>query len=136
MRNFCCYKVLTIYYALVNFFGPYIRYNEIVRQSESCVCFCLSIGFSSDNVKVVGRNEMISTVTTSTVAIVTTTAMAGSLALISILTLLVLLVQREMTVISEERFARVMGQALKVGIVPLLIAFVLIVVVRVVEVLK
>jgi hypothetical protein len=82
------------------------------------------------------ERTMVSTVTTATVATITTIAIASSLALVGIVTLLVLLVQKELTTASRGRFARALGQALRIGIVPLLIAFVLIVAVRVVEALK
>lgn len=79
---------------------------------------------------------MISTVTTTTVSTVTTLALAGSLALICVLTLVAMLIQKELTTTAESRLSRTLGRALNVGIVPLLIAFVLIVVVRVIETLK
>lgn len=75
---------------------------------------------------------MISIVTTSTV---TTVAIAGSLAIIGILILLALLVQKEVvTSASGSRYAK-LGQALNIGIIPLLIGFVLIVVVKVADIL-
>jgi hypothetical protein len=75
---------------------------------------------------------MVSTVTTSTV---TTVAFAGSLAVIGILILLALLIQKEMvTSASGSRFTK-LGRALNIGILPLLIAFVLIVIAKVAEVL-
>ena len=79
---------------------------------------------------------MVSTVTTATVATVTTVAIAGSLALIGILTLLTLLVQKELVTSASGRFARALRRALNIGIVPLMIAFALIVAVRVAEALK
>jgi hypothetical protein len=79
---------------------------------------------------------MVSTVTTATVTAVTTVAIAGSLALIVILTLLTLLVQKEMAMAVKGRFARALGRALNIGIVPLLLAFVLIVAVKVAQALK
>jgi hypothetical protein len=79
---------------------------------------------------------MISTVTTSTVSTVTTAAIAGSVALIGVLVLFVLLFQKEVTTAADKgRMAR-LGKALSVGIVPLMIAFVLLVLSRVVDVLK
>ena len=77
---------------------------------------------------------MVSTVTTATVATLTT--LASSIALVGICTLLVLLVQKELTLSSRGHFARALGQVLRIGIVPLLIAFVLIVAMRVAEALK
>jgi hypothetical protein len=79
---------------------------------------------------------MISTVTTSTVSTVTTVALAGSLALVGICTLLALLIQKELTTASKNRFAQSLGKALNIGIVPLLIGFALIVIVKVMEALS
>jgi preprotein translocase subunit SecD len=76
---------------------------------------------------------VVSTVTTTTVA---TAAQAGVLALVAVLTLLTLLIQKELTVAAEGPFARIFGKVLNVGILPLLMAFVLIAVVKVIEVLK
>jgi hypothetical protein len=78
---------------------------------------------------------MISTVTVSTVSTVTTAALAGSVALIGILVLLTLLVQKELASSSDNSRLRMLSQALNIGIIPLLIAFVLIVVARVADVL-
>jgi hypothetical protein len=69
---------------------------------------------------------MISTVTVSTVTTVTTAALAGSVALVGILVLFGLLLQKEVTTISSNRFLRRLGAALDIGIIPLLIAFILI----------
>jgi hypothetical protein len=52
------------------------------------------------------------------------------------LTLLALLIQKELVTSASGRFARTLRRALNIGIVPLLIAFVLIVAVRVAEALK
>lgn len=79
---------------------------------------------------------MISTVTTSTVSTVTTAAIAGSVALVGVLVLFVLLFQKEMTTAADGGRLKRMGRALSIGIVPLLIAFVLIVIYRVMDVLK
>ena len=79
---------------------------------------------------------MISTVTTSTVSTVTSVAIAGSLALIGICTLLTLLIQKELTSSSGNRFARALSRALPIGIIPLLIGFVVIVAVKVSEALQ
>jgi hypothetical protein len=79
---------------------------------------------------------MISTVTTSTVSTVTSVAFAGTLAVIGICTLLGLLIQKELATSAEGRFARALGRALHIGIVPLLIGFGVIVVVKVTEALK
>jgi|APFre7841882724_1041349.scaffolds.fasta_scaffold346777_1 hypothetical protein len=79
---------------------------------------------------------MISTVTTSTVSILTTAALAGSLALIGILLLISLLIQKELATASADSRLHRLSQALNIGIAPLLIAFALIVVFKVAEVLK
>jgi hypothetical protein len=78
---------------------------------------------------------MISTVTVSTVSTVTTVALAGSVALIGILVLLSLLVQKELA--SSDNFhLKTLSRVLNTGIIPLLIAFVLIVATRVAAVLR
>jgi hypothetical protein len=79
---------------------------------------------------------MISTVTTSTVSTVTTAALAGSVALVGIIVLLVLVVQKEFSGASQGgRFQR-LEQALLIGIVPLVIAFVVVVTTRVIDSLR
>jgi hypothetical protein len=79
---------------------------------------------------------MISTVTTSTVTILTLAGVAGSLALISVLVLIAMLVQKEMATATPNSRLQQLGRALNIGIIPLLIAFVLIVAFKVVEALK
>jgi hypothetical protein len=79
---------------------------------------------------------MISTVTTSTVSTVTTTALAGSVALIGVLVLFVLLFQKEVSTASDQGRLHKLGRALTIGIIPLLIAFALIVLSRVTDILK
>lgn len=79
---------------------------------------------------------MISTVTTSTVSTVTTAALAGSVALIGILVLLVLLVQKELSSAAAGTRFEALSKALNIGILPLMIAFVMVVVARVAEVLR
>ena len=79
---------------------------------------------------------MISTVTTSTVSTVTTAALAGSVALIGVLILFSLLIQKEVTTTSSSSRLQRLGKMLYIGIVPLLIAFVLIVAYKVMEVLR
>jgi hypothetical protein len=79
---------------------------------------------------------MISTVTTSTVSTVTTAAIAGSVALIGVVLLFALLFQKEITTADTSGRYKKLGQALLIGIIPLLIAFVLIVGSRVLDVLK
>lgn len=79
---------------------------------------------------------MISTVTTSTISTVTSVAIAGSLAVIGVCTLLGLLIQKELTASMRSRFACALGRALPVGIVPLLMGFLVIVAVKVAEALR
>ncbi len=101
---------------------------------------------------------MISTVTTSTVAVVTTVAVASSLALVSILTLLLVLIQRvrlnsasdldngwqDVSTVSSvdnrlaHRFTKftVLSRALIIGILPLFMAFILIVAMKIMDILK
>ena len=76
---------------------------------------------------------MISTVTTSTVSTVTTAALAGSVALIGIVVLFILLLQKEVTTVTSDNRVRKLRQALNIGIVPLLIAFALLVIAKVSE---
>ena len=79
---------------------------------------------------------MISTVTVSTVSTVTTAAIAGSVALIGVLILFGLLIQKEVTTTSSNRHLHRLGQVLNIGIIPLLIAFLLIVVSQTINYLR
>lgn len=79
---------------------------------------------------------MISTITTSTVSILTTSAIAGSLALIAILVLLALLVQKELATAADSRRLKTLSQVLNIAIAPLFVTFVLLVISKVVEVLQ
>ena len=79
---------------------------------------------------------MISTVTTSTVSTVTTAALAGSVALIGILLLLILLAQKELSSAATGKRFKELSKVLNIGIVPLLIAFTLVVVTRIADVLR
>mgnify|MGYP005837576139 CR=1 FL=1 len=79
---------------------------------------------------------MVSTVTTSTVMTVTTVALASSLVLITVMTLFTLLVQKEVAATSRERWARALDRALNIGIIPLLLAFVTLVALRIAELLR
>ncbi len=79
---------------------------------------------------------MISTVTTSTVSTITSAAgVAASLGLIAVLALVGMLVVREMTAGHERPRMQALARALNVAIVPLLIAFAVIVAARVVQAL-
>jgi hypothetical protein len=75
---------------------------------------------------------MVSTVTTT----VTTLALAGGFALLSIVTLLALLVQREMTSVLKGAHWMRVRQGLTVVIVPLWLLFFALGLVRVAEVLR
>lgn len=70
---------------------------------------------------------MISTVTTSTVSVITTAHFTGTLAVIAIMVLLVLLVQKEIARDSAKSLVVQFNQVFNVSVVPLLIAFFLIV---------
>ena len=78
---------------------------------------------------------MISTVT-STVNILTTSAIAGSLALVGVLVLIALLVQKELTTASDGSRFHQLSRILNIGILPFMIAFILIVVFKVIEALN
>jgi len=77
---------------------------------------------------------MISTVTTA-VNPVTTTALASSLALLVTLTLLTLLIQKEVISVSPGVRGQRLSHALNIAILPLLLAFIVITVVQVIKVL-
>ncbi|MBE2235251.1 MAG: hypothetical protein IAE85_17275 [Anaerolinea sp.] len=79
---------------------------------------------------------MISTVTTTTVSTVTTVALAASLGLIAIVVLLALLIQKEVLSSSTSARAQALSRALNVAIVPLLMGFGFIAVIKVLEVLN
>ena len=79
---------------------------------------------------------MISTVTTTTTSTITTASLAGSFALIGVVVLLTLLVQKEVASGSDSKRLKRFSKALNISIIPLVIAFVLIVVTKVAEVLK
>jgi hypothetical protein len=79
---------------------------------------------------------MISTVTTSTVSTITTSALAGSVALVGILVLLILLIQKELASSMTSSRSKALVRVLNIGILPLLVAFVLIVFSRVAEVIR
>lgn len=79
---------------------------------------------------------MVTTITPSTVSIQALSTLSGSLALIGIIVLLVLLIQKELASASTGQRYHKMSQILNIAIIPLLIVFGLIVVSRVIEVLK
>jgi hypothetical protein len=76
---------------------------------------------------------MISTVTTTTV---TTVAVGSSFVIIGVLVLLGLLIQKELTTASANDRIKLFGKILNIGIFPLLIAFIMFVVAKVVDVIK
>jgi phosphoglycerol transferase MdoB-like AlkP superfamily enzyme len=76
---------------------------------------------------------MISTVTTSTVSTVT---IAGSLALVGILLLLVFLILKETSTASSTGRSRTVRQVLNIGLAPLGIAFIIIAITKVIQVLR
>ena len=70
---------------------------------------------------------MVSTVTTSTVSVVTIAQFSGTLAVIAIMVLLALLVQKEIAKDSAKGLITQFNQVFNISVVPLLIAFLLIV---------
>ena len=78
---------------------------------------------------------MVSTVTTSTVTTVTTIGFGVAMGLVAIIALLAFLFIRELATASKSTNHRFLARSLDIGIVPLLIAFAMIVVMKVVEVL-
>lgn len=78
---------------------------------------------------------MITTVTTTTTTVMTTAA-AASLALISILTLIALLIQKEIIGGLGSTRARRLSRALNIAIVPLALVFVVTMAFKVADVLR
>jgi hypothetical protein len=78
---------------------------------------------------------MISTVTTTTVSVVSTVTLAGSLGLVSVVILLSLLIQKELISSASDARARTLGRALNIALVPLLVGFGLLVALRVAQAL-
>ncbi len=78
---------------------------------------------------------MSSTVTTSTVSTVVSTLFYGSFGLIVVLTLLFLLIKKEMLVTSGHPMAAKLRRIVNVALVPLLLAFGFIAFVNIVQVL-
>jgi hypothetical protein len=79
---------------------------------------------------------MISTVTVSTVSTVTTASLAGSVALIGIVVLFGMLLQKEITASSSNPRLQRLSQVLDIVIAPLLVSFLLIIVSQLVGVLQ
>ena len=78
---------------------------------------------------------MISTVTTVTTTTVVTIGIGAILGVLSTLLLIFLLAVKNVVVVGKGRIARALSRTLDVGIAPLLIAFLLMVVLRILEVL-
>jgi hypothetical protein len=78
---------------------------------------------------------MITSVTTTVVSIVSTASLAGPLALVGVLTLLALLIQKEVITASRHRTATVLSRILDIGIIPLWLVFVVVVLIKVGEIL-
>lgn len=76
---------------------------------------------------------MISSVTPTTISILTTSTAAGTLAVIGIITLCVLLVQKELAAPAEDLQGRQLARAYNIGIVPLMVAFVLVIAFEIVQ---
>jgi hypothetical protein len=79
---------------------------------------------------------MISTVTTTAVSLLSSSANAGSFALIGMLVLVALLIQKELFSASDDSRLQQLSRVMDVGILPLLLAFVLIVSIKIVEALN
>lgn len=77
---------------------------------------------------------MISTVTATTISTVTTVALAASFGLIIVITLLSLLIQKELVTTADSARTQALNRVLNVAIVPLLMAFLMLAVVRIVTV--
>jgi energy-converting hydrogenase Eha subunit E len=75
---------------------------------------------------------MISTVTTSTVSTVT---IAGSLALVGVLLLLLFLILKETSTASSTGRSGTLRQVLNIGLAPLGVAFILMAITKVIQVL-
>jgi len=79
---------------------------------------------------------MISTVTTSTITTVATATFTTSLTLVAILGLLILLIQKEVVLSSAGQVPARLSKALNIAIVPLLLSFLFIVLIKIAEVLN
>ena len=79
---------------------------------------------------------MISTVVTTTVTTITTMIGFGmALGLVAVIALIAFLGVRELATASESGRQRLLAKSLEIGIVPLIIAFVMIVAMEIVEIL-
>ena len=78
---------------------------------------------------------MITSVTTTVVSIVSTVSFAGPLALVGVLTLIALLVQKELSTTSKQRTTLVLSRILDIGIIPLWLVFVVVVLIKIADAL-
>ena len=79
---------------------------------------------------------MITTiVTTSTVAIVNMYALGGTLALISLIAFATMLVSKDVTSNPMNKVTKRVNQAINIAFIPLLVLFIVIVVVKVIQIL-
>ncbi len=80
---------------------------------------------------------MITTiVTTSTVAVVNLYAVGGTLALIGIIALATLLVTKDMTSNNADKLNKRVGQAVNIGLFPLVVLFLAVVIVKIIQILS
>lgn len=79
---------------------------------------------------------MISTITATTVTAASSSSLVGTLALIPIITLLILLIQKEVAAMSTGPRAQALSQYLNVAFIPLILSFFLIALVGVARVLR
>lgn len=79
---------------------------------------------------------MISTVTTTTVTTVTSIAMSASLVLLVIAVLMMLLIQKEIISVSDNRRLQAWGRIINVAILPLFLSFAFNAVVTLLEILR
>lgn len=79
---------------------------------------------------------MISTVTTTTIAMATSIGLTASLVLMAVAVLLMLLIQKEVVSVSANPRLQAWGRVINVAIIPLLLSFAFIVVVTVAGVLR
>jgi uncharacterized membrane protein len=79
---------------------------------------------------------MISTVTTTTVTTISSAALAASLGLMAVIALIILLIQKEFLSAAKKPRARALSIALNIAIIPLLLGFAFIVIVKVVAILQ
>jgi hypothetical protein len=98
--------------------------------------FIIGLPYTGIHLPDFSRGKMISTVTTSTVSTITSAALFGTLAVVGVLILVTLLIQKEMISGSQDVRILRLHRALNIAIVPLLVVFVLLVVTRVTEVLQ